>query len=40
MFVPNNVHGPGMLLGLAVICAWILSLVLVVMAFVAPDPSS
>jgi hypothetical protein len=37
MFVPNNVHGPGMLLGFAVICAWILSLVLVVIAFVAPD---
>jgi hypothetical protein len=35
MLVPNNVHGPGMLLGLAAICACILSLVLVVMGIVS-----
>jgi hypothetical protein len=33
--VPNNVHGPGMLLGFAAICSWILSLVLAVMAVVS-----
>jgi hypothetical protein len=38
--VPNNVHGPGMLLGLVAICAGILSLVLVVMAIFAPNPAS
>lgn len=38
--VPNNVHGPGMLLGFAAICAWILSLVLVVMAVFSPNPTS
>ena len=34
MIVPNNVHGPGMLVGFAAICACILSLVLAVMAVV------
>jgi len=38
--VPNNVHGPGMLLGFAAICAGILSLVLLVMAIFAPNPAS
>ena len=35
--VPNNVHGPGMLLGFAAICACILSLVLGVVAVVTGD---
>lgn len=34
MIVPSNVHGPGVLLVLAAICACILSLVLAVMAVV------
>lgn len=40
LIVPNNVHGPGMLLGLADLCALVLSVVLVVMAFVCREPSS
>ena len=40
MIVPNNVHGPGMLLGLTDICALILSIVLAVMAFAGREPSS
>jgi hypothetical protein len=35
LVVPNNVHGPGMLLGLAAICAGILSLVIAVMGLTA-----
>jgi hypothetical protein len=34
-FVPNNVHGDGMLVGLVVLCGWLLSIVLVIMAAVA-----
>jgi len=33
-FVPNNVHGDGMLVGLVVLCGWLLSIVLVIMAAV------
>ena len=40
VIVPNNVHGPGMLLGIAAICACILSLVLAVMAVVTGDPAT
>jgi hypothetical protein len=36
-FVPNNVHGPGMLLGFCVICAWALSLILAVTAAASRD---
>lgn len=33
-FVPNNVHGDGMLVGFLVLCGWLLSIVLVIMAAV------
>lgn len=31
-FVPNNVHGDGMLVGFVVLCGWLLSVVLAIMA--------
>jgi uncharacterized membrane protein HdeD (DUF308 family) len=34
-FIPNNVHGDGMLVGMIVLCGWLLSIVLVIMAAVA-----
>jgi hypothetical protein len=36
-FVPKNVHGDGMLVGFVVLCGWLLSIVLVIMAAVARD---
>jgi MFS family permease len=37
---PDNVHGPGMLLVLAAVCAWILSVVLAVIAVASHNHSS
>jgi len=33
-FVPNNVHGDGMLVGFIVLCGWLLSVILLTMAAV------
>jgi hypothetical protein len=38
--VPNNVHGPGMLIVLVVLSAWALSIILVLMAFLGKDESA
>lgn len=37
LFVPNNVHGHGMLVGFVVLCGWLLSIVLLIMAAVSGD---
>ena len=36
-FIPSNVHGDGMLVGMIVLSGWLLSIVLVIMAAVARD---
>jgi len=36
-FIPNNIHGDGTLVGMIVLCGWLLSIVLVIMAAVARD---
>ena len=35
--IPNNIHGPGMLLGFVVLCTWALGIILVLMAFLGKD---
>jgi hypothetical protein len=37
VIAPNNVHGPGMLLVLTAVCAWILSIILTITAAVSDE---